>query len=247
MKPEWKDAALGAVGGAFVAIAFVYAAAVVGLLSVPANDRAFHDYLMAHPEIIVDMTNKLQAQQAYADEHALQRSVDRLGTKVFFDPRLAFVTGPVNAKTTLVEFFDYNCPYCRSSVPALMKFYKAHKSTVRIAFIEFPIKGPQSTIAARAALAARKQGGKYIAFHFALMEEDGPVDINTVMADAKKTGLDPIKLQSDMSAPDIDLAITASHTLAGAAKIDGTPFFIIDGKVHNGALNDAILNQMAKG
>jgi len=79
------------------------------------------------------------------------------------------------------------------------------------------------------------------------MEEDGPVDINTVMADAKKTGLDPIKLQSDMSAPDIDLAITASHTLAGAAKIDGTPFFIIDGKVHNGALNDAILNQMAKG
>lgn len=247
MKSQWKTALAGAVGGALAALVVLFAAAEVGLLPGRADDAAFHDYLMAHPGLVVEMTNKLQAEQDSADQKAQQAAVDKLGTKAFFDPKLAFVTGPAHAKTTIVEFFDYNCPYCRASVPALMKFYARHKNDARFAFIEFPIKGPQSTLAARAALAARKQGDKYVAFHWALMNEDGLVDQATVLADAKKADLDVAKLESDMNAPDIGFAIAASHTLAEAAKIDGTPAFIINGRIREGAVDDKILDQMAKG
>lgn len=246
MKPEWKIAAAGGLGGALLALVLVFAASSLGLLP-GSNTTAFHDYLMAHPEIVADMQNKLQEEQDEAEQKAQQDAVDKLGAKAFFNPKLAYVTGPAAAKTTVVEFFDYNCPYCRASIPALSKFYAKHKTDARFAFIEFPIKGPQSTIAARAALAARKQGDKYVAFHFALMNEDGLIDVNTVMADARKTGLDLEKLQKDMNAPDIGVAIAESHALADAAKITGTPAFIVNGKIREGAIDDAILGQMAKG
>jgi len=247
MKSEWRMAALGGFGGALVAVVVVFGAAALGLLPSRVNEAAFRDYLMAHPDIVVAMTNKLQSEQDDAEDAARQHAVDKLGLKVFFDPRFAFITGPANAKRTLVEFFDYNCPYCRQSIPAMMKFYSKHKADTRFAFIEFPIKGPQSTLAARVALAARKQPDKYVAFHFALMSEDGLADQNTIMAAAQRSGLDMTKLQQDMRAPEVDYAIAASHTLADAAKIDGTPVFIVDGKIREGAVDDAILAEMAKG
>ena len=247
MKPEWKVAALGGVGGALLAIAVVFAAANMGLL--PVGGNAIRNYLLAHPDIVVAMVDKVQAAEAQQDAEAAtarQKAVDKLGEKAFFDPRFAFITGPANAKRTLVEFFDYNCPYCRESAPAMMNFYAAHKNDTRFAFIEFPIKGPQSTLAARAALAARNQPDKYIAFHFALMGEVDFIDESTIEADARKTGLDWAKLQHDMKAPGIDTAVAESHALAEAAKIDATPAFIVNGKIREQAMDDATLNQMAK-
>lgn len=244
MKPEWNFAALGGLGGACIAVVIVFASSALGLL--PVSDRTFHDYLMAHPDIVVAMTDKLQADQDAATDMARQAAVDKVGLKAFFDPRIAFITGPADAKRTLVEFFDYNCPYCRASIPAMRKFYAAHKNDTRFAFIEFPIKGPQSTLAARAALAAREQPDKYLEFHFALMSEDDIVDEATIAADARKAGLDVAKLERDMNAPDIDFAIAASHKLADAVKIDGTPAFIVNGKIREGAVDDALLKQMAR-
>jgi protein-disulfide isomerase len=244
MKSEWKFALAGGLGGALVAIAIVFVVASVGLL--PVNGDAIRLYLMAHPEIAVDMATKVQSLQDADADATRQKAVDRLGERVFFDPRFAFITGPANAKTTLVEFFDYNCPYCRESIPAMKKFFAQHKNDTRFALIEFPIKGPQSVLAARAALAARLQPDKYIAFHFLLMSEDDLVDQNILEADAKKAGLDWAKLQSDMKAPGIDAAIAKSHALADAAKIDGTPVFIINGKIREGAVDDTTLAQMAK-
>ena len=66
----------------------------------------------------------------------------KIGQDALFNPAVAFVTGPANAKTTLVEFYDYDCPYCRASLPAVKKFYEAHKNDTRFSFIEFPIKRP---------------------------------------------------------------------------------------------------------
>jgi protein-disulfide isomerase len=245
MKDQWKSAAVGGLGGAILALAVMFGASHFGLLP-GSSDKAVHDYLMAHPEILVDMTNKLQETQDTSEDTERQAAVDKLGQKAFFDPRLAFVTGPANAKTTVVEFFDYNCPHCRKSLPAVMKFYNAHKDA-RFAFIEFPIEGPQSVVAARAAVAARKQPDKYVAFHFALMGEPGMVDEDTVYADAQKTGLDVAKLKADMKSSQIDLALAESHTLAQAAKIDGTPAFIIDGKMHEGELYDDDIRKLTKG
>lgn len=245
MNSQWKFAAFSGLCGAVAALVVVYAAASFGLL--PANGNAIRNYLMAHPEVVADMTNELQQQQDDADAMASQKAVDKLGVKAFFNPHIAYITGPANAKTTVVEMFDYNCPYCRQSFPAIKKFYMAHKNDTRFAFIEFPIKGPDSTFAARVALAARKQGSKYLALHFALMNETDHVDANTILADAQKVGIDMNKLQGDMKSPDVNLGVNESLSLAQAAKVGGTPFFIINGKIRPGALDDDILRHMAKG
>ena len=153
--------------------------------------------------------------------------------------------GPADAKTTLVEFFDYNCPYCRASVPAMKKFYEAHKKDTRFAFIEFPIKGENSEFASRAAIAARKQGGdKYLAFHFLMMDEHEMVTPDVVFADARKAGLDLGKLSADMKDPAVDKAIKAAHALAEKTGINATPTFILNGRVRPGAIDDKMLTQM---
>jgi protein-disulfide isomerase len=246
MADNFKVAALGALGGAAISLAVVFGVAVSGKF--PANeDRRIHDYLLSHPEILNDMSEKLQAEADDQGDHARQVAIDKAGLSAFFDPKVAFIAGPKSAKATFVEFFDYNCPYCRASVPAVQKFYNAHRNDVRFAFIEFPIKGAQSTFAARAAMAARKQPDKYLPFHFALMTEDGPVDANLVIADAKKVGIDVTKLEADMQAPDIAAAIAASLGLAHRVHVDGTPEFIVNGKSREGAVDDDLLTQMSKG
>jgi protein-disulfide isomerase len=243
MTEQWKAAAWGGLGGAALAVVVLFAAVKLGL--VPGSDTAMHDYLMAHPAILVDMQNKLQLQQDEATAAAEQTAVNKIGMKAFFDPRVAFVTGPANAKTSVVEFFDYNCPYCRQSVPAVKSFYEAHKDA-RFSFIEFPIKGNDSTLAARAAMAARKQPDKYLAFHFLLMNEANIVDQNLLFADAQKAGLDVAKLQADMNDPRIEASLTAAHALADAAGVTGTPVFIVNGKIREGAIDSALLAKLAK-
>jgi protein-disulfide isomerase len=249
MTNGWKFAALGALGGAALAVVIVIGLAARGLLPAPNNDAAIHAYLMDHPSILVDMTNKLQADQSDDDDKARQAAVDKLGMKPFFDPRVAFVTGPADAKTTLVEFYDYDCPYCRASLPAVRKYYAAHKNDTRFAFIEFPIPslhGAGAVLAARASLAARRQPGKFVAFSFALMGADGALTADIIYADAKKAGLNVERLKKDMNDGSVSAALNAAHDLALAAKVDGTPAFIVNGRMHEGALDDTLLNQLTK-
>ncbi|HLY07462.1 MAG TPA: DsbA family protein [Rhizomicrobium sp.] len=246
MAENWKTAAIGGAAGACVALVIAFAAANLGWPPfMAANANAVHAYLVSHPEVLVEMSNKLQAKQDEDDDSARQAAVDKLGVGAFFNPRVAFIFGPANAKTTLVEFFDYNCPYCRASIPPVKKFLVSHKDA-RLAFIEFPIKGPGSTVAARAAMAARNQRDKYLAFHFALMSQDGPVDEKMVFEVARQNGLDLEKLKSDMKSPAIDRSLAEAKTLASAASIDGTPAFIVNGHIREGAMDDATLAQMTK-
>jgi protein-disulfide isomerase len=245
MKFQLAVAVAGAVGGAVLAVAIIFAAAALGIL--PRSDgHIIHDYLMAHPQILVDMSNKLQNDQRTSEDGARQRAVQKIGLKAFFNPRLAFVTGPANAKTTFVEFFDYNCPYCRASVPTVKTFMAKHKKDARFAFIEFPIKGPESTIASRAAIAARKQPGKYLDFHFRLMARKELVTEDVIYEDAAKAGIDVPKLKADMQDHSVDIAIAGAHHLAEAANIDGTPAFIINGAIREGAIDERVLQQMLK-
>jgi protein-disulfide isomerase len=246
MTETWKAAALGALGGAAISVAIIYGAALSG--NFPGqDDRRFREYLWSHPQIIAEVSDRLQQQQDDADDMARQTAIDKLGVKRFFNPKIAFVTGPANAKTTFVEFFDYNCPHCRNSVPAVQRFYNAHKNDVRFAFIEFPIQGAPSVVAARAALAARRQRDKYIPFHFALMNEEGMVDENSVLENARKVGLNVERLKADMDDPAIFATVVSAVKLAHSAHINGTPEFIVDGKSREGEVNDVMLKHMAKG
>ena len=245
MSTDRKAALIGAVSGAVAAALVIAIAIASGFASLGRSDAGMHDYLMGHGQVIADAMSKLQAEQDAATEHRLQASVSKLGMKPFINPKVAFVTGPANAKTTLVEFFDYNCPHCRNSVPAVRAFYDKHRDA-RFALIEFPIFGADSEGAARVAIAARNQPAKYVPFHFALMGLDGTKDQATALAVAKAIGLDMDKLKADMTNPDIDRELAAAHVLGVAASLDGTPTFIVNGHAHSGEVTLKDLEAMAK-
>ncbi|MEI9993199.1 MAG: thioredoxin domain-containing protein [Rhizomicrobium sp.] len=248
---QWKTALLGALGGAVLAIGIVFGAAALGYF--PQREhfdgRQVRAYLLAHPQILLEVTAKLQDREQDDEdsaEQARQAAVDKAGLKTFFDPNLAYVSGPAAARTTLVEFFDYNCVHCRNTFPVIKTFYEAHKGDARFAFIDFPIFGKMSDAAARAAVAARRQPDKYIAFSFAMMGEKGAIDMDTLYRDAKAAGLDMPRLIADMKDPATDKTLAAAHALARRIGVSGTPTFIVDGKVHSGEIDAETLARMTK-
>ncbi len=249
MNGQSKIAALGALGGAALALLLVFGASALGLLPQRLDGKQVHAYLLDHPEIFVEMQVKLQARDAETAAREQRDAMQTIGLKTFFDPRVAFVTGPVNAKQTFVEFYDYDCPFCRASLPAVKNYYEAHRNDTRFSFIEFPIPqqhGPGAVLAAKASLAARKQPDKFVAFHFALMGEEGAVTEQMIFDDAAKCGLDVAKLKADMAGHEIDVALDIAHKLALRAKIDGTPTFVINGHLHAGAVSDDDLKDLVK-
>jgi protein-disulfide isomerase len=246
---SWTIVLAGAVCGAMMGVAIIFAAANHGLLPHNEGGSNIRSYLLTHPELVSQMTDLLQAKQQAETDRANSVALKKIGMAAFFDPKLAFVTGPADAKKSLVEFYDYDCPYCRASLPAMIRFYEAHKNDTRFSFIELPIAqlhGSSAVLAARASLAARLQPDKYISFHFALMSEQGAVDENVIFADAQKAGVNVAKLKADMQSPEIDKVIDLSQALAQKAGIDGTPTFIANGVMHPGAVDDQTLSDMAK-
>ena len=140
------------------------------------------------------------------------------------DPN-APVLGNPDGDVTVVEFFDYNCPYCRRVKPH-MEALLAADPNVRVVYREWPILGEGSVFAARAALASRNQG-KYEEFHWAMMELSGRAEEASVMRAAEDIGLDVVQLRRDMNAPEIDEHIATSMRLSRAMGFSGTPSFVI--------------------
>jgi len=232
----------GALGGAVLAVAIVFVLAGQGLL--PINDRQMQTYLMLHPEIAQAMLGRQQMLDEARQKAQAEAALLKIGKDAYFDPKVAFVTGPENAKNTLVEFFDYDCPYCRASLPAVKKYYEAHKNDTRFSFIEFPIlqlHGPGAMLAGKASLAARRQPEHWIDFHFAMLGEEDAITEQMIFADAAKAGLDVNKLKADMMDPAIDKALEASIALAHKSGVDGTPTFIMNGKLKPGMVDDAAI------
>lgn len=236
----------GAVGGAALGVAAVLTLASAGKL--PINDRQMQTYLMLHPELAMAMIGRHQAMED-AEQEAQQRAALK-NKAAFFDPRLAFVTGPADAKHTLVEFYDYDCPYCRASLPALKKFYDENKDKVRFSFIEFPIEslhGPGAMFAGKASLAARRQPDKYMDFHFAMLADEGQAGEEMVYANAARVGMDVEKLKRDIKDPAIEQALKDSIALAKKTGVSGTPTFIINNRISPGMATDEKLAEVLKG
>jgi protein-disulfide isomerase len=232
----------GAIGGAVLAVALVFALAANGQL--PINDRQMQTYLMQHPELAPAMMGQAQILNDQKQKMAQDAALRKIGQRAFFDPAIAFVTGPADAKTSMVEFYDYDCPYCRASLPAVKKFYDAHKNDTRFSFIEFPIKqlhGESAILAARASLAARRQPAHYMDFHFALLGQEDSITEPMITAEAAKAGMDLVKLKADMADPAIEKSLQSSIALAHKVGVDGTPTFVLNGKFHPGALDDETL------
>jgi protein-disulfide isomerase len=201
-------------------------------------DRRVQDYLMRNPEVIVQAVQGLQARQQRAELTETQQALKAKADEIFRDPASP-VGGNVQGDVTLVEFFDYNCPYCRKMAPVLIDA-EAADPQLRIVFKEFPILGPGSEFAARAALASQRQG-RYEAFHHALMAVKEKVDENVVLATAASTGLDLDRLKADMQDPALQATIDRNMALAAALRINGTPGFVVGDQVLRGATELTVL------
>jgi protein-disulfide isomerase len=195
-------------------------------------ERRVHDYLLQHPEVIMEAVNRLEARQRTEEESVAQKVVKDRADEIFRDPDSPVVGNP-EGDVTLVEFFDYNCPYCRQMAP-LMVQAEAADPKLRIVYKEFPILGPNSVFAAKAALAARKQG-KYGEFHKALMQVRGVTDESRTMAVATQVGLDSERLKADMQEAAIRDFIDRNVALAQALHINGTPGFVVGHRILTGA------------
>jgi protein-disulfide isomerase len=205
-----------------------------------AIDKQIHDYLLAHPEVLIEA---VQAADDKMKSDARDKAQQVLATKrkeVFDDPSSP-VAGNPHGDVTMVEFFDYRCPYCKQVEPSLEKVI-ADDHHLRFVYKEFPVLGPVSTTAARAALAAKKQG-KYDAFHRAMMAMKGQITDQTVMDVASSVGLDIGQLQRDMESPEVDKTLKADLALADALDISGTPAFIVGNQIIPGAVNLDALKQ----
>jgi len=197
-------------------------------------DQAIHDYLMAHPEVILDA---LKAAQQQADAQAVEQSRRVIATKrkELLDSPDDLVQGNPKGDVTLVEFFDYRCPYCKQIEPSLDALLK-EDGKLRIVYKEFPILGEASVYAAHVALAAKKQG-KYAEFHRAMMGTKGDIVDETALNVATSLGLDASRIKADMSAPEIDKVIDKNYALADALSIQGTPAIIVGETLIPGAVD----------
>ena len=180
--------------------------------------------ILENPEIIV------QALELLEQRNTANRSKVSLAVQdaIIADPE-AQVFGNPNGDITLIEFFDYNCGFCRKTMPELKKLL-AQDGNLRVVMREWPVLGPDSQIAARLALAARAQG-KYEPFHWALMQSQGRVTQDSALKIASSIGLDTDKLLADMNSSSVEKHLSQSSQYAQTLDIRGTPAMLVKNEI----------------
>ena len=190
-------------------------------------DKAFGDkvraYLMDHPEVIQEAVDKLQSNRQAALDKASREALTAHRSAVERDPR-DFVAGNPNGKITVVEYFDYRCPYCKAAAPAIQKLIAENKD-VRFVLKEFPILSEVSKHASKAALGAKAEG-KYLPVHFAMLEEKN-LDDAAIERILKEHGVDATRAKAVGENPDSTKQIEDVHALAELTGVNGTPAFVI--------------------
>ena len=209
-----------------------------GELPVAAIEQIIRDYLLRNPEVLREAMQALEAKQRTAETERVKGVIAQRREEILRDPDSP-VGGNPDGDATVVEFFDYRCPYCRAVVPTLATA-AGEDPKLRIVYKEFPILGPSSALAARAALASREQG-KYLAFHRALMAAEGDFTEARILEIAASVGLDTARLRKDMEDPKIIATIQRNHALARSLGINATPSFVIGEALVVGGMEAATL------
>lgn len=185
------------------------------------------------PELIIKAAQTVQEKMESEAATKGQQSVEKNLNKIINDSD-APVGGNAKGDVTVVEFFDYSCGYCKLAQENLEKLLSDDKN-IRLIYKELPILGQNSLTASKAALASVSQGG-YLKFHEALMKSKSPLNESAVMDVAKETGLDTEKLKKDMESEKIAKMLKSNIALAKEIGAQGTPTFIIGGKLYPGAV-----------
>ena len=233
---------------ALIAAAFFSAAAPAAEPAFTAKQkRAVEDvvrqYLLDNPGVIIEAIEALRQKQKADSARLLQATLASKRGELENDPTSP-VAGNPKGNVTVVEFFDYNCPYCKTVFPRVLDLLETD-GNIRYVLKEFPILGPQSVAAARAALAIWKlDPKKYMPFHAAMMKSRGRLSEATIFDLAAEAGLDPGLLKKAMNEPWIDQALQKTLGLAEAFDITGTPAFVIGNHVIPGAIDLNTLKQL---
>ena len=203
------------------------------------------DYLMKNPEVIREVLVEMERKQKADEESARTKAVTDLAPTLFNSSRQAVMGNP-NGKITLVEFFDYNCGYCKKALDDVAKLVKAEPE-LRLVIKDFPVLGPGSVEAAEIATALRNQmkGDKYWQYHTKLMMTRGQIGKAQALAVAKELGADMDKLAKDAASPETRASLQEVMMIADKLQLTGTPTFVLADEVIVGAVgHDELRNKI---
>ena len=200
-------------------------------------ETVIREFLLENPGIIREAMQALQVREEKEKQQLFANNLKEMKAEIHSDSDSPTAGNP-KGDVSIVVFFDYNCGYCKKTLPEL-KTLLSNDAAVRIVYKKLPVLGLPSQIAAKAALAARRQG-KYSEFHDALLLSDGTSD-ETIKSISDKLGLNYAALMKDMDDPKIDQALERNQRLATALGINGTPAYLIGERFIPGAIDSASL------
>ena len=199
-------------------------------------ERIVREYLLSHPELLQEVMTELEKRQAAAESEKHRAAVQEHNATIFSSPRQVTL-GNAQGDVTVVEFFDYNCGYCKRAMSDMLELLKDSK--VKFVLKEFPVLGEGSVQAAQVAAAARMQdktGKKYLEFHQKLLGGRGQADKTRALAVAKEVGFDVARIEKDMASDEVKAQIEESFKLAEALGLNGTPSYVVGNEVVVGAV-----------
>ena len=198
-------------------------------------EKIIKNYLVSNPEVFLEAQTALEAKMEKEQAEKLKVAIAENAREIYRDPT-ADIAGNPNGDITVVEFFDYNCGYCKRGLHDVIKLVESDPK-VRLVFKELPILSKGSEEASRVAIAAGKQG-KYWDMHKAMLEAKGQMNEAAAMQVATKLGLDLEKLKKDMASPEVEAEIKKSEALAKKMGVNGTPHFLVGDRAIPGAPED---------
>jgi protein-disulfide isomerase len=205
-------------------------------------EKIVKNYLITNPEIFLEAQTALEAKMEKEQAEKLKVAIAENAKEIYRDPQ-ADLAGNANGDITVVEFFDYNCGYCKRGLHDVIKLVESDPK-VRVVFKELPILSKGSEEASRVAIASGKQG-KYWDVHKAMLEAKGVMNEANALAIATKLGLDIDKLKKDMASPEVEAEIKKSEALAKKMGVNGTPHFLVGDRAIPGAPED-LYDQLSK-
>ena len=207
-------------------------------------EKIIREYLLKHPEVLQEVMAELEKKQQVAESVKARSAIKTHAEALFNSPRQVTLGNP-QGDVTFVEFFDYNCGYCKralNDMTALM----GKDAKLKVVLKEFPVLGPSSVEAAQVGVAVRmqdKSGKKYMEFHQKMLTGRGQVDKARALAVAKEIGLDMARIEKDLKSDEIAATLQESAKLAEALGLNGTPSYVIGNDVVIGAVGLAALAQ----
>jgi protein-disulfide isomerase len=205
------------------------------------------NYLLQHPEVMQDVMAELEKHQKAAEAEKNRAAVAENNATIFSSPHQVVLGNP-QGNVTMVEFFDYNCGYCKHALSDMLTLLKTDPN-LKFVLKEFPVLGEGSVEAAHVAVAARMQdatGKKYIEFHQKLLGGRGPADKARALAAAKDVGFDMARIEKDMGSDEVKKTIDENLKLADLIGVNGTPSYVVGEEVVVGAVGlDALKEKIA--